>query len=188
MKASLKYHPSIRPGGLVRFARTTPTNVVVCVRMANIHKITHSSNRKKKTPSSCDYCERCLSKHSLPLTTEATKTAISLGTCGRCGICGRCGHGHTPRMQRGALQLGDPCGGMRSWRSHDSPSQKTLARWFIDSTMSCSTLAFDSLGQRKVHPTITAAATFMKCGACQASAIRSLRPVVSGSIDEPGPA
>ena len=42
----------------------------------------------------------------------------------------------------------------------------------------------DSLRQRKVHPTVLAAATLLKCDACQASARLSLRPVVSGRLAE----
>ena len=44
----------------------------------------------------------------------------------------------------------------------------------------------NSFRQPKVYPTILAAAKLMKCGACQASARFSLRPVVSGRLAEPG--
>ena len=43
-----------------------------------------------------------------------------------------------------------------------------------------------SLRQRKVHPTLLAGAKFLKCGACQASARLSLRPVASGRLAELG--
>ena len=44
----------------------------------------------------------------------------------------------------------------------------------------------DSLRQRKVQPSILAAANWMKRDTCQASARLSLRPVVSGRHAEPG--
>ena len=44
----------------------------------------------------------------------------------------------------------------------------------------------DSFRQPIVYPTILAAAKLMKCGACQARASFSLRPVVSGRLAEPG--
>ena len=44
----------------------------------------------------------------------------------------------------------------------------------------------DSLGERKINPTVLPAPKLMKCDACQANARLSLGPTACGRLAEPG--